>query len=76
MKMGKGSMFGEEDVIRNNLYSASVKCTSQYGTLYKVEKEDFMTLKKSDEGWIKILEKAMWKEKRKQGDFIQEKEVV
>ena len=59
-------MIGEEDVISShisNLYSCTAVCSSLRGSAYKVSKEDFLTLKSSDDAWMSVLEKALWKEK-------------
>ena len=38
--------------------------------MYRVRKDDFMTIKKSIDSWVGVLEKAYYKEIQKQGDFI------
>jgi CRP-like cAMP-binding protein len=65
MLVGKGSMLGEEDCISNNTYSCSVKCYSLKGSAFAVKKDDFLTLRRSDDSWLNVLEKAFWKEKGK-----------
>jgi len=70
MIIGRGSMIGEEDAISRNNYSCSVKCHSLNGSLFAIKREDFITLRKSDDSWLNILEKALWKEQKKRGDFI------
>ncbi len=72
MYVGRGSLVGEEDVISKEKYSCTVSCNSLKATIYAISKENFMTLRRADDCWMNILEKALWKEHRKRGDhFIQ-----
>lgn len=75
MIVGKGSMIGEEDVITSvsKTYSCNVICSSIKGSAYKISKEDFLTLKTSDDAWMSVLEKALWKEKQKGAEHIGDK---
>lgn len=68
--VGKGSMLGEEDAIGRKVYSCTVRCYSLSAKVFCIKREDFMTLRKSDDSWLNILEKALWKEKRKLGNYI------
>lgn len=73
MLVGKGSMIAEEDVISRKYYSCTVKCYSQEGTVYVLDKDHFMRIRNQEESWMQVLEKALWKEKRKKGDYITSK---
>eukprot|EP00347_Sterkiella_histriomuscorum_P005721 403355524 len=75
MIVGRGSMIGEEDVITSvsKIYSCTVVCSSLKGSAYKISKEDFLTLKSSDDAWMSVLEKALWKEKQKGAEHIGDK---
>ena len=74
MLVGRGSMIGEEDVISSTkLYSCTAKCSSLQASVYVIQREDFMTLKSSEDAWLLVLEKALWKEKRKDADYIGDK---
>ena len=67
-------MLAEEDVISEaQVYTCSALCTSLEATLYVITKEEFFTLKNSADGWLTVLEKALWKEKRNIADHIGEK---
>ena len=62
-------MLGEEDVISRATYSCTVKCYSE-GQVYVLDKAHFEKIKNQDEAWMQVLEKALWKEKRKKADYI------
>ena len=66
MLVEKGSMLGEEDVIsEEQICTCTAKCHSMTCSLFSIKKEEFLTLKHSDEAWLSILEKALWKETKK-----------
>ena len=65
-------MVGEEDVISRQEYSCTVKCYSHEGSVYVLSKDHFMRIRHQQEGWKHVLEKALWKEKRKKEDFLSE----
>lgn len=58
-------MMGEEDIVSglSKVYTCTAKCSTLKGSAFKISWEDFLTLKSSDDAWISILDKAMWKEK-------------
>ena len=64
--IGKGSMLGEEDAVSNSkMYTTTVKCHTVKATVHAIKLEDFLTLKNEDGSWKEIIEKALWKEKKK-----------
>ena len=69
-------MIGEEDVVSgiSKNYTCTAKCITLKGSVFKISREDFLTLKQSDDAWINILEKAMWKEKQKGAEHISQRE--
>lgn len=56
---GSGSLIGEEDILYWENYSCSLKCISQKGCLYAINKQNFVTLKSQDETWLQINEKVI-----------------
>jgi len=49
-------MLGQEDVILQRNYTTSVVCLSTSGSLYYIEKKDFLSkMQKKDVVWDKIL---------------------
>lgn len=74
MIVGKYSMIGEDDVIsQSKAYQFTVKCCSLKGSAYRIAADDFLSLKNSDSAWVKVLEKALWKEKLKGAEHIGDK---
>ena len=71
MIVGKGSMIGEDDVVSTlKTYTVTVRCLSLRGSAYSIKAEDFLLLKNSDTAWVKVLEKALWKERIKGAEHI------
>jgi len=50
--LGPGICFGDDDVLSDRPYKATLKCTSLEGSLYVFHKEDFLRIFKSEnESW-------------------------
>ena len=64
--VGRGSMLGEEDAVSNSkMYTTNVRCHTIKASVYAVKVEDFLTLKNEDQSWCGIVEKSLWKERKK-----------
>ena len=57
--LGKGSLMGEEDVFSRSKFSCTLKCYSQRGTVFELPKEQFQSLKGSEQSWLAIMEKII-----------------
>ena len=53
-----GSIIGDEDILARSTYSCSLKCYSQTGSIYKITKENFLELKKTDSAWIEVVSRV------------------
>ena len=60
----KDSLIGEEDIFSRDVYSCTLKCYSQKGTVFKMGKEYFKMLRNSDQSWLQVMSKITYKEYR------------
>ena len=56
-----GSIAGDEDIWARKIYSCSLKCYSQTGSVYRIAREQFLELKKTDSAWFEVVSKIAWK---------------
>lgn len=64
MSIGQGTVIGEEDAIKDRVYSTTITCTSQIATLYKISIQHFHKAVKDADGetWNKFEKNALQKE--------------
>lgn len=66
MRIGPGSMIGEEDaLVGSHEYSTTAICSTVKASVYMIKLEDFLSLKESQTVWKSIVDKALWKERQK-----------
>ena len=56
-----GSIAGDEDILARETYSCSLKCYSQAASVYRIPKEHFLELKKTNSAWLEVVSKIAWK---------------
>ena len=64
------SLIGEEDVLLHKTYQCELRCYSQEGTLLKIQKKDFLKLRKESLSWNRVMEKIAYKDTRNDGKDI------
>lgn len=61
MMIGPGNLIGEEDAIKDRLYSTTVQCASAQGLIYAISIDNFhqVVKKTNDEAWTHIKRNAL-----------------
>ena len=62
-----GSLVGEDDCLSREKHTSSLVCYSEKGTLYRMDKATFLSLKSSENAWLNCLEKVSRNEFRSEG---------
>jgi hypothetical protein len=66
LRVGRGSMLGEEDAVsKSKRYTTNVRCHTIKASVYAVKVDDFLTLKNEEQSWSGIVQKSLWKERKK-----------
>lgn len=55
----KGEVLGFEDIVNGRNYASNVRCVSQKGTLFKIDKKIFLNAANSDKKIAELMLKLM-----------------
>lgn len=73
---GVGHLFGIEDIMQNRTYSVTVKCQSSTGSLYRIERSEFLSRMRRDETTYNLIKEICLNKDKETYDKIRGADII